>query len=116
MVDFVLVLAVLLPLVLGLVQLALVLHVRNALSSAAAEAARVAATVDGGPQAGLRAAREEIASSVGPRYARQVSISTTRVGGAPGYRIQVRASVPALGLGGPAVEVTVQGSAVREAP
>ena len=41
-VDFVLVLLVLLPLVIGILQLALVLHVRNTLASAAAEGARLA--------------------------------------------------------------------------
>ena len=45
-VDFVLVLAVLVPLFLGILQLALVLMVRNTLSSAAAEGARLAATYD----------------------------------------------------------------------
>ena len=42
-VDVVLVLLVLLPLVIGILQLALVLHVRNTLASAAAEGARHAA-------------------------------------------------------------------------
>ena len=44
MVDFVLVLVVVVPLFLGIVQLALVLHVRNTLTSAASEGARYAAT------------------------------------------------------------------------
>lgn len=115
-VDFVLVLALLLPLVLGLVQLGLVLHVRNVLASAAAEGARVAGTLDGGPAAGVTTTRAEIVESLGERYARQVSIAPVRVGGAPGYRIRVQAAVPALGLGGPGVNVSVAGSAVRELP
>ena len=42
-VDVVLVLVVLVPLVLGVVQVALVMHVRNTLASAAAEGARYGA-------------------------------------------------------------------------
>lgn len=45
-VDFVLVTVILVPLVLGIMQVALVLHVRNTLTSAASEGARYAATVD----------------------------------------------------------------------
>lgn len=115
-IDFVLVLVVLLPLVLALVQVGLVLHVRNVLSSAAAEGARVAGTLDGGPEAGLRVTRSEIKASLGSRYADQVSIRSTSVHGTAGYRVTVRASVPALGLGGPSVHISVAGSAVREQP
>lgn len=115
-VDFVLVLALLLPLVLGLIQVGLVLHVRNVLASAAAEGARVAGTLDGGPAAGVATTRAEIVESLGDRYAREVTITPVRIGGAPGYRIRVRAAVPALGLGGPGVSVSVAGSSVREVP
>ena len=51
-VDFVLVLLVLLPLVIGILQLALVLHVRNTLASAAAEGARHAAVAGSSGVAG----------------------------------------------------------------
>ena len=54
-VDFVLVLVVLVPLVLGIVQLALVLHVRNTLASAAAEGARAAAAKGASRRRGRRA-------------------------------------------------------------
>ena len=45
-VDVVLVLVVLVPVVFGILQLGLVLFVRNTLASAASEGARVAATAD----------------------------------------------------------------------
>ncbi|THI94757.1 pilus assembly protein, partial [Nocardioides sp.] len=48
LVDFTLVLVLMLPIVVGLIQLALVLHVRTTLAAAAAEGARVAATADRG--------------------------------------------------------------------
>ena len=54
-VDFVLVLVVLVPLFLGILQVALVLLVRNTLTSAASEGARYAATLDRGPADGAAA-------------------------------------------------------------
>ncbi len=47
-----LVLLVLVPLFLGILQVALVLHVRNTLASAASEGARYGATADRGPADG----------------------------------------------------------------
>ena len=51
-VDFVLALVVLVPLFLGILQVALVLHVRNTLTAAASEGARYAATADRPLEAG----------------------------------------------------------------
>ena len=48
-VDFVLVLVVLVPVFLGILQVALVLFVRNTLAAAASEGARYAATLDRDP-------------------------------------------------------------------
>ena len=49
-VDFVLVLVVLIPLFLGILQVGLVMLVRNTLANAAAEGARHAASLDRGPR------------------------------------------------------------------
>lgn len=114
--DFVLVLAVLLPLVLGVLQLALVLHVRNTLASAAAEAAREAATLDGSPSLAVAGAREQISTALSSRYAGDISLTATTVAGVPAYRVEISAVVPALGLGGPGVRVRVTGSSLREQP
>jgi Flp pilus assembly protein TadG len=51
-VDFVLVLVVLVPVFLGILQVALVLFVRNTLTAAASEGARYAATLDRSPEEG----------------------------------------------------------------
>jgi hypothetical protein len=115
-VDFVLVLVVLLPLVLGILQLALVLFVRNTLASAASEGARAAATANRGPADGVALTRREIAGAVSGRYARDVTARRVMVDGAPGVEIVVHARIPALGLGGPAVDLTVTGHAVEEQP
>ena len=113
-VDFVLVLVVLIPLFLGILQVALVMMVRNTLASAAAEGARYAATVDRGPADGVARTREQIDGVISGRFARDVSAETVLVDGAPTVRVTVHATVPALGLGGPGVALTVQGHAVEE--
>jgi Flp pilus assembly protein TadG len=113
-VDFVLVLVVLVPLVLGILQVALVLQVRNTLAAAASEGARVAATADRGPADGVAATREQIDDAIAARYAGDVEVREVSMDGVAGVEITVRAEVPALGLGGPAIEVEVSGRAVEE--
>lgn len=116
MVDFVLVLVVLVPVFLGILQVALVMMVRNTLASAAAEGARHAATLEHGPADGVARTRSQIDGAISGRFARDVEASTVLVNGAPGVRVTVRATVPALGLGGPGVSVEVSGHAVKERP
>jgi Flp pilus assembly protein TadG len=113
-VDFVLVMVVLIPLVLGILHLALVLHVRNTLTSAASEGARVAATLDRGPTDGVIRTRQEINAVLAGRFAEDVSAVTLMVNGSPGIRVTVRAEVPPLGLWGPAIRITATGHAVEE--
>ena len=113
-VDFVLVLVVLIPLFLGIVQVALVLHVRNTLAAAASEGARYAATVDRSPDAGAARTREQISGALAARFARRVVSRPTSVHGVPGVEVDVTADVPPLGIWGPAVRITVSGHAVEE--
>ncbi len=114
LVDFVLVTVVLVPLFLGILQLALVLHVRNTLTSAASEGARYAATSDRGPADGVAKAREQLDGVLGPSYRQDVEAHSLDIDGAPGVEVVIHATVPALGLGGPAVELTVRGTAIEE--
>ena len=113
-VDFVLVTAMLVPLFLGILQLALVLHVRNTLTSAASEGARYAATSDRGPAEGAAKAREQIADALGSSYDDHVEAHPIDIAGAAGVEVVVAATVPALGLGGLSVDLTVRGTAVEE--
>ena len=113
-VDFVLVLVVLVPLLLGLLQLGLVLHVRNTLTAAASEGARYAATVDRGPAEGAARTRQQVRDALSGRFARHVSAREVMVDGVPGVRVDVRAEVPPLGLWGPAVRLDLSGHAVEE--
>jgi Flp pilus assembly protein TadG len=113
-VDFVLVSLVLVPLVLGLVQVALVLHVRNTLAAAATEGARYGAAVDRRPQDGVDRTRTQISEAIADRFAGEVTGTEVTVGGVPAVEIRVHATVPALGLWGPGVDLEVEGHAVRE--
>jgi len=113
-VDFVLVVVVLVPLFLGILQVALVIHVRNTLTSAASEGARYAATIDRPVEAGVARTRQQIAGAIAERFASDVTASEVDVRGAPGVRVDVRAEVPALGLWGPGVRLEVSGHAVEE--
>jgi len=115
-VDFVLVLVVLVPIVLGVLQVALVMFVRNTLASAASEGARYAATLERGPADGIARTRGQIDDAIAGRYARDVSARATTVSGAPGVEVTVRAVVPALGIGGPGIALEVSGHAVEEQP
>jgi hypothetical protein len=113
-VDFVLVTAVLVPMFLGILQVALVLLVRNTLASAAAEGARYAATLDRGPADGAARTRQQIDGAISGHFADDVDARPAVVDGAPGVEVVVHATVPALGLGGPGVSLTVAGHAVEE--
>jgi Flp pilus assembly protein TadG len=116
LVDFTLVLVLLLPVVVGLIQVALVLHVRTTLAAAASEGARLAATADRGAGDGVARTRSQIDEALAGRYARDVEVRTVMVDGAPGVEVTVHAEVPALGIGGPAVGFSVSGRAVEEPP
>ena len=115
-VDFALVLVVLVPVFLGILQVALVLLVRNTLTAAAAEGARYAATLDRGPRDGVVRTRAQIDGAISGRFARDVSARAETVDGVPGVVVTVRARVPALGIGGPGVAFEVTGRAVQEQP
>ena len=109
-----LVLVVLIPLFLGIFQVALVLHVRNTLTAAASEGARYAATVDRAPEAGAACTREQIAGAVAARFARDVSARPATVHGAPGVEVDVPPRCRRWGSGVPPSRCTCAGHAVEE--
>lgn len=113
-VDFVLVLVVVIPLFLGIFQVALVLHVRNTLTAAASEGARYAATVDRPVGAAVGRTRQQISGALADRFARHVRARPATVHGAPGVAVEVTAEVPPLGIWGPGVRLHVSGHAVEE--
>jgi Flp pilus assembly protein TadG len=113
-VEFVLVMVVLIPLVLGIAQVGLVLHVRNTLTAAASDGARAAAPLGASPADGAQRTRELIRGALADRYADHVTASITTMRGVPATEVVVRAEVPALGLLGPSVDLTATGHAVLE--
>lgn len=113
-VDFVFVLILLVPLVVGILQVGLVMHVRNVLSSAVSEGARSAARAGATSEDGISTARRQWQGAVSDDFIRDITVTPVTLRGAPAYRVEVTAVVPALGLGGPGVEFSVAGSAVRE--
>ncbi len=114
-VDFVLVGALLTVLFVGVLQLALTLHVRNTLIDCAAEGARYGALAGSSPAAGAQRTRELIGSAVASTYATDVAARTTGLDGVPVVEVTVRAPLPVIGLLGPSGVIAVSGRAIAEA-
>jgi Flp pilus assembly protein TadG len=113
-VEFLLVGVLLTALTLGVLQLALGLHVRNTLQDAASEGARWASLVGSSPQQGIARTSDLITQAVGTRYAQDVSVRTVTWLGAPAIQITVRTSLPMVGLWGPGPTVEVSGHGAME--
>jgi Flp pilus assembly protein TadG len=105
---------VLVPLVLGLIQVGLVMHVRNTLAAAATEGARYGATIDRTPADGAARTREQVRGAIADRFAENVSAGRETVDGVPTVVVTVRAEVPPLGLWGPGISLSVTGHGVQE--
>jgi Flp pilus assembly protein TadG len=115
-VDFVLVGALVTLVFVGVLQLAVVLHVRNTLVDCASEGARYGALADRAPADGARRAISLISQDLSPRYAGDVTGAAELVDGLPTVVVRVRAPLPVLGLLGVGRWVTVVGHALREPP
>lgn len=113
-VDFVLVMLLLVPLVLGILQVGLVLHVRNTLTAAASDGARAGAPLGAVPEDAAIRTRELIRSVLADTYAQDVRARNVLRAGVLTVQVEVGAGVPALGLFGPAVPLRVDGHAVKE--
>lgn len=113
MVDFVLVAPLLLLLGIAIVQVALVLHVRATLTAAAAEGARAAALAGANPTAGERRARAVLADNVAAGVVRDVTARSVTIAGIPLVAVRIDATLPLVGLLGPAA-LSVEGHALRE--
>lgn len=94
-----------------IIQAALIVHTRNTLVDAAIQGAHHASLVGSTPQDGAERAEQLIAERFGARLGAQA----TAVQDADGtIRVQVSATLPLLGLYGPAEGMSVQGRAVDE--
>lgn len=112
-VDFVLVSGLLTLLFLGVLQLTLILHVRNSLIDAASSGARYGALGDRVPADAVARARELISGSVGPDFAQDITVTETRAGDDTLLTVTIRASFPVVGFLGPDRVLEVAGHAER---
>ncbi len=112
--EFVMVSALLTVLALGVVQLALALHVRNTVLDAAAEGARYGALADNTPADGATRTAELVAVALGEGYPVEVDASLGDYLGIPAVVVQVTAPLPLAGLFGPASLLEVEGHAALE--
>ena len=112
--DFVLVMMLLIPLFLGILQVALVLHVRNTLTAAASDGARYGATRGHSPFDAIERTREQIAGALSGRFTQQLTADVEDVDGVMMVVVHAEADVPALGLWGSSLHLEVAGHAVQE--
>lgn len=99
----------------GVVQLALVLYVRNALVSDASEGARLGARAGSSLDEGATRTRELISRDLNGSYAQGVTASRqTTSAGVQVVEVTVSAPAPVIGLAGPAGTMTVTGRAFQE--
>ena len=115
-VDFVLVSVIVVPLFLGVLQVGLFLYVRTTMTAAASDGARLAATADRDPSAGVDRTTRMLDGVVSERLLDSVSANETTIDDQPAVEVVVRGHLPALGLWGPAVDFTVRGHAIEETP
>ncbi len=101
---------------LGVLQLALVVHVRNTLIDCASEGARYAGLADRVPTDGVARTRQLLTESLGPAYSRDVIARSSIVNGVAVVEVEVRAPLPALGLLGVGNSVTAVGHGLIEGP
>jgi hypothetical protein len=115
-VDFVLVGGLVTVLFVAVLQLTLVLHVRNTLIDCAAQGARYAAAAGRAPADGVERTAGLAAAALSPAYARDVTAARTAVGGLDVVEVTVTAPMPVVGLVGPAGALTVRAHALVEGP
>lgn len=92
--------------VLGLMQLAFTVHVRNTLTDAAGEGARLAALSESSAAEGRQRTRELVSTALSPRFAQKVEVTELAAepklgpdfAGASLIQVRVEAPVPILGF------------------
>ncbi|MDD0858800.1 TadE/TadG family type IV pilus assembly protein [Arthrobacter alpinus] len=111
-VDFVLVGALVTVIFVALLQLALVLHVRNTMADAASSAARYGALGDRSAEDARARAILLMDGALGPNYVQDVSVSVKNQDGLDLLEVSINAPLPLLGLFGPTRSLEMTGHAV----
>ena len=110
-VDFVLVGGLLTLFFLAIIQLTLVLHVRNTLIDAAASGARYGTLADRNAADARARTAQLISVALSPGFANEVSTTETIYQGVATLEVTVRAPLPVIGLIGPRESLEVKGHA-----
>jgi len=110
-VDFVLIGALLTLLFLAIVQLTLVLHVRNTLTDAAASGARYGTLADRNDGDAKERTVQLITAALNADFARDVGTSESTFQGIRTLEVTVRAPLPVIGFIGPRALLEVKGHA-----
>ncbi|TKV30037.1 pilus assembly protein [Arthrobacter sp. NamB2] len=110
-VDFALIGGLLTVTFIAIIQLTLVLHVRNTLIDAAASGARYGTLADRNPQDALGRTEELIRGSLADSYGSDISVGESTVAGVRTLEVVVRAPLPVIGFIGPAGIMEVRGHA-----
>lgn len=110
-VDFALVGGLLTVIFIAVVQLTLVLHVRNTLIDAAASGARYGTLADRNPEDAVARTEELIRGSLADFYGSDVAVGESTAAGVRTLEVVVRAPLPVIGLIGPAGMLEVRGHA-----
>ncbi|MHA7246006.1 TadE/TadG family type IV pilus assembly protein [Arthrobacter tecti] len=110
-VDFALVGGLLTVIFIAILQLTLVLHVRNTLIDAASSGARYGTLADRTPSDAAARTSSLISGTINSEYAQDVSVTQVNQGGVPVLQVTVRAPIPVIGLIGPSGTMEVTGRA-----
>jgi hypothetical protein len=110
-VDFVLVGGLLTMFFLAIIQLTLILHVRNTLIDAAASGARYGTLADRNSDDARARTAQLIGVALNPDFARDVATSESTYQGIRTLEVTVRAPLPVIGLIGPRALLEVRGHA-----
>ena len=111
--EFALVAPLVLLVALGVLQLALALHVRSTLTAAAAEGARAGALAYSSPSFAEQRTRAILSDALGGGTAASIEADRTVVGGVPVMRVRITARLPLVGFMGPTA-LSVEGHAMVE--
>lgn len=111
--EFVMITTLLIVLAFSIMQLALALHVRNTLTDAAANGAHYGALADRSPADAAGRTRTLITESLHGGFAKDVSVSTTAIGGTQLVTVTVNTRVPLIGFLPNGWDLSVTSDAVR---
>ncbi len=105
---------ILVPLFFGVLQIALIWHVKTTLTSAASEGAHYGATFNRSAGDGGQRTSNVIDDVFGTAFSDDVTARDMVIDGQPAVEVDVRADVPVLGFWGPSISLEVTGHAVKE--